>query len=305
MSTFPHAGYPIAPPTLRPVLSVGLPAFFARLADDFPLLADLDERIWGYVDLSIAERLGALVISRAEQMRDAPFWKITHFPRVKSAVQLEALAIEEATAGCLRSRCGSSFVWDAPSFADYTLDHLASLFGLRPTIDLLAALRFHTLGASDVDGATRLTRSDLQNLTRHPRTWPSYSHKFFPVLSKAWTLTDLSISVRTYNCLNALIRRGVINDVADLSRLTIRHVMQLYAFGVVSLVDLLKAIEPMILDALLTQASPNLSAAEAPIRRPTKQVPSEGASRLHSPQSSSLPPIGIFPRFLRPPRLRI
>jgi hypothetical protein len=61
--TFPYQGYPIAPRSLRPILSVGLPASFARLAHAFPLIADLDERIWAYVDQSAAERLGELVVS--------------------------------------------------------------------------------------------------------------------------------------------------------------------------------------------------------------------------------------------------
>jgi len=65
VSKFPYPGYPIAPRTLRPILSVGLPVSFARLTDAFPLLADLDERIWSYVDSSVAEQLGNLVVLRA------------------------------------------------------------------------------------------------------------------------------------------------------------------------------------------------------------------------------------------------
>jgi hypothetical protein len=282
VSVFPHPGYPIAAPTLRPVLSVGLPGSFVRLADDFPLVADLDERIWGYVDLGVAAHLAGLVISRAQQMRDAPFWKLTRFPRLKRELQLEDLAIEEATAVCLRSTRGRLFVSDASGLAQYSLDHIVSILGVRPTVDLLAVLSFHTVEASDSDESYRLSRTDLQDLIRHPHAWPSYSQKFFPVLSKAWSLADLSLSVRAYNCLATLIRRTVINDVADLSRLKVNEIMELPNFGVVSLVTLLEAIDPLVLDAL---------AAPTPVSRvvvpncPTAEAFSEVANRLHSPQT--------------------
>jgi len=281
LSDFPHSGYPIAAPTLRPILSVGLPATFARLAGDFPLLADLDERIWGYVDLSVAERLASLVISRGQQMRDAPFWKLTRFPHLKRELQLEDLAIEEATAVCLRSPGGKLFISDATSLAQYTLDDLVSMFGVRPVIDLLAVLSFHTLKIPGLDERSRLSRIDLQQLINHPHTWRSYAQWSFPILSRTWTVADLPFSVRTYNCLNSLIRQQVIDEVADLSQLTVRQIMELPNFGVASLVDLLESIDPLVLDVPATQGAAVVSRRN----RPTQQALSETVTQMDCPQS--------------------
>ena len=175
-------------------MSVGLPATFARLAGDFPLLADLDERIWAYADLSVAGRLADLVISRVEQMRDAPFWRLTRFPPLKCEVQLEDLAIEVATKVSLRNAYGGLFVSSMSGLASYTLDHFVSTFGIRPTVDLLAALRFHTLETPNVDGSSRLAGTDVQQLIHQPRTWPFYAQWFFPVLSRSWTLAARGVN---------------------------------------------------------------------------------------------------------------
>lgn len=270
MSSFPHSGYPIAPPTLRPILSVGLPTSFAPLAGDFPLLADIDERIWDYVDLSVAERLASLVIARAQQMRDAPFWKLTRFPRLKCEVQIDNLAIEAATEICVRRACGKSLVQGTANIFDYQLDRIVSMFGVRPTVDLLAAVRFHTLEVPSVNDGSRLSRSDLQHLIRRPGAWHLYAQCFFPVLTTTWGLSDLLLSVRTYNCLDVLIQQHVIEDLAGLSQLTVGQMMKQPNFGVLSLVDLLEAIDPLVLDA--TRDQPSASVSGVTLRNRTSET---------------------------------
>src|SRR4051812_40235532 len=101
MSRFPHLGFPIAPRLLRPVLSTGLPRAFTRLVGRFSALADLDETVWEYVDQSVADILGNLVITRASQMRSAPFWRLTYFPELTEGRQLNEVPTEQPTYECL------------------------------------------------------------------------------------------------------------------------------------------------------------------------------------------------------------
>ena len=103
MPRFSYPGYPIAPRLLRPILSIGLPVSYSRLAHDFPLLADLDEGIWAYVDQSVADILGRLVIARTRQMCTSPFWRLTYFPKFPQALNLADIQIEQPTYECLRN----------------------------------------------------------------------------------------------------------------------------------------------------------------------------------------------------------
>ncbi len=259
MSRFPYPGYPAAPPLLRPILSVGLPLSFARLADDFPLLADLDERIWAYVDRSAAERLGNLVIARAGQMRFARFWRITYFPKLTQGLQLDDIQIEQPTYECLSGVFKRDLPGGLASLAQYTLDHVISEIpgsGIRPLVDLLAAVHFHTVEASIADETgDRLTAADVRYMIRTPTAWRSLSHKYFPRLPKTAGLEDLQLSVRAHNCIDALFKEGVISDLAGLSRLTVGQVMNRSNFGLKSQIELLKGIDPLVLEPASVQTT--------------------------------------------------
>ena len=271
MSAFPHPGYPVAPALLRPVLSVGLPGSLACLSVDFPLLADLDERIWAYVDRSVAEHLGQLVISRAGQMKSAPFWRRTYFPRLDAGLHLEEIHIEDFTYQCLGRMFKDNVADCLPSLTKYTLGYLVSEvpgFGIRPLIDLLAAVHFQIVDTTTAaDPSDRLTIVDLQTIVKSPSCWPSYSDKYFPSLTTTANLEELQLSVRAHNTIEALVKDSVILDLADLSRLTVRQLMERPNFGRYSLVLLLKSIEPFALEPLYPQpASPH---AIAPSANPT------------------------------------
>ena len=250
MSEFPHPGYPIAPQLLRPVLSVGLPASFARLTGTFPLLADLDERIWSYVDRAVAERLGNLVITRAYQMRTAAFWRMTYFPRLTSALRLDDIRIERFTYESLSSLFAREIPEGLAGLAKFTLDRLISeIFGVKPLIDLLVAVHFHIeQSPMSRQAVARLTRDDIETIIRTPTAWLSHSHKYFPFLPKTVSLEDLQLSVRAHNCIDTLLKEGVISDLADLSRLTVGQVMDRANFGLRSLPELLNEIEPLVLE---------------------------------------------------------
>ena len=248
MSEFPHPGYPIAPHLLRPVLSVGLPVSFARLTDTFPLLADLDERIWSYVDRPVAECLGNFVITRAYQMRTAVFWRMTYFPRLTSALRLDDIRIERVTYQSLSSLFAREIPEGLTDLAKFTLDRLiAEVFGVKPLIDLLAAVHFHIdHSPMSNEEVARLTRDDIEAIIRKPTTWRLYSHKFFPFLPKTASKNDLPLSVRVDTCICLLIEEGLIHNLASLSQLTLRQVMERQNLGVKSLAILLQGISPLV-----------------------------------------------------------
>ncbi len=259
MSRFPHPGYPIAPRLLRPILSIGLPVSYARLGGDFPLLADLDESIWSYVDRSVADLLGNLVITRAGQMRSAPFWRLTYFPRLTQDLQLDDIQIEQRTYECLSSLFKRELPEGLASLAEYTLDGAVSEipgFGIRPLVDLLAALHFQMTDTPVVGEAVdRLNLPQLQRIIRKPSAWRSYSDKYLPFLPKTASLEELQLSVRAQNCISGLLKDRVISDLADLSLLTLGQIMERSNFGLKSLIELLDEIQPLVLEPAPVQAS--------------------------------------------------
>jgi hypothetical protein len=229
-------------------LSIGLPSSFIALANDFPLLADLDERVWAYVDQSVAMRLASLVIAHIQQMRDAPYWKRTHFPRLIGNPKIEDLILEEATYecfNCMFSRLQIEYVSD---LTNYDLDRLVSEAGMRPLADMLAAVRFCSIEEPAQIFSARLSGADLQYLAARPSAWPTYSRHLFPQLSEASSLDELPLTVRARNCVSSLITQGIISQISDLSHLTLSQLMGLPNFGIGSLSALLQALSPLAID---------------------------------------------------------
>lgn len=210
MSRFPNPGYPIAPRLLRPILSIGLPLSFVRLGDRFPLLADLDETIWTYVDQSVADIRANLVITRTGRMRSVPFWRVTYFPKLTQGLQLGDIQVERSTYECLRGAFNGELPEGLPSLAQYTLDHAVSTipgFGIRPLVDLLDAVQLHEADNSMADDAgDRLDLAQLQRIIQSPRTWSHYSGKYLPHLPKTVRLEELQLSARAYSCVDIRAR---------------------------------------------------------------------------------------------------
>ena len=250
MAKFPYPGYPIAPRSLRPILSIGLPASFDRLADAFPLLADLDERVWAYVDQSAAERLAYLVVSRAGQMRSAEFWRVTYFPQLTQRLQLEDIRLEQPTYEAMRSLCLREIPDGLAGLSHFSLGQLISEvpgFGVKPLVDLLAAVHFYIDDLPIRDqGTERLTRENVEAIIRTPSAWRTYSHKYFPILPITASQDDLGFSARADNCVRSLVEDGVIPNFSGLLQLTLRQVMERHNFGAKSLGVLLKEIRPLI-----------------------------------------------------------
>ena len=259
MSRFPHQGYPIAPRLLRPILSIGLPSSYVRLEGDFPLLADLDESIWGYVDQTVADFLGNLVIARAGEMRSAPFWRLTYFPKLARGVQLADVQIERTTFECLSSAVARELPEGLASLEQYTLDRAVSEipgFCIRPLVDLLSALHFHRTDTPMAkDAGDRLNLAQLQSIIREPNAWRSYSDRFLPFIPKTASLEELQLSARALNCIHGLLNESVISNLSDLSRLTLGQIMERPNFGVRSLIELLDQICPLVLEAVPVQSS--------------------------------------------------
>jgi DNA-directed RNA polymerase alpha subunit len=281
LSRFPNPGYPIAPRLLRPILSIGLPLAFARLGDKFPLLADLDETAWAYVDQSVADILGDLVIIRARQVPFAKFWRRTYFPTLTQGLQLCDIQIEQPTHECLSNAFERELSEGLPSLAQYTLDHVLSKTGIRPFIDLLTAVHFYIVDNSMAgDVGDRLELAQLRRIIRTPSTWRAYSCCYFPFLPKTARLEDLQLSVRGHNCMRGLLEEGVISDLADLSRLTLGQIMGCSNFGLMSLIELLKEIQPLILESASLHASASLAGVAPSVQGSAPLVDGASAKKL-------------------------
>jgi hypothetical protein len=254
VAKFPYPGYPIAPRSLRPILCIGLPASFARLADAFPLMADLDDRVWAYVDQSAAEHLAYLVVSRASQMRSAEFWRVTYFPQLTQRVQLEDIQLEQPTYEAMRSLFLREIPDGLAGLSHFSLGQLISEvpgFGVKPLVDLLAAVNFYIDDSPISDqGSERLTKENVEVIIRTPSAWRTYSHKYFPILPITASQDDLGFSARADNCVRTLVEDRVIPNFSGLSQLTLRQVMKRHNFGAKSLGVLLKEIRPLILQPL-------------------------------------------------------
>jgi DNA-directed RNA polymerase alpha subunit len=267
---------------MRPILSIGLPRAFSRLVGRFDLLADLDETVWSYVDQGVADMLGNLVITRAGQMRSAPFWRLTYFPKLKQELQLDDIQIERTTYECLKRRLPEGL----SSLARYTLNFVTSEipgFGIRPLVDLLTAVHFHTADNSmPGDAGDRLELIQLQRIIRTPNAWHSYSGKYLPFVPKTASLEELQLSVRAHNCIDGLLKECVISDLADISRLTVGQIMERSNFGLKSLIELLKEIQPLVLEFVPVQATAPQVGIAPSVQATAPQVRSASSDQLSS-----------------------
>ncbi len=78
---------------------------------------------------------------------------------------------------------------------------------------------------------------------------PAITQRHLPALPEGTCVEDLQLEVRSYNCLQRLIERGVIANLNELETLTIGKMLKTRNFGAKSLVDLLTSIETFHLPA--------------------------------------------------------
>jgi len=95
-----------------------------------------------------------------------------------------------------------------------------------------------------------LKRSEVENLLRVPHLFSKaeVQARRFPQLAASLRIGDLRTSVRVHNCLRELERYEGLSDLSQLSRFTIGKLLHLKNFGRISLINLLSAALPMILD---------------------------------------------------------
>jgi hypothetical protein len=214
-------------------------------------------------------------------MRSAPFWRLTYFPKLTQGVQLADIQIERPTYESLSRVFGKELPEGLASLAQYTLNRAVSElpgFGIRPLVDLLTALHFHTTDTPIAgDAGDRLNLAQLQRIIRKPSAWHSYSDKYLPFLPKTASLEELQLSVRAQNCICALLKDCVISDLADLSRLTLAQIMDRSNFGLKSLIELLDEIQPLVLEPLPVQAT----------------TPNVGGTFVASSVQTSAPAVGV------------
>lgn len=122
----------------------------------------------------------------------------------------------------------------AKELHDCTIAEELKLFDLDENVwNLFGSEVCHKLGnviISQVRARTNTLPAEIRN--RH-----------LPPLPEWTRLEDLDIEVRSFNCVNRLIERGVVPSVSGLSNMTIGNVLRTKNFGVKSLVDLLTSLE--------------------------------------------------------------
>src|SRR5260370_42709891 len=95
-----------------------------------------------------------------------------------------------------------------------------------------------------------LKRSEVEKLLRVPHLFSKaeVQARRFPQLAVSLRIGDLRTSVRVQNCLRELERYEGLSDLSQLSRFTIGKLLHLKNFGRISLINLLSAALPVILD---------------------------------------------------------
>jgi len=203
-------------------------------------------------------------------MRSEPFWRLTYFPGLAQRLRLNDLKIERSTYESFNSLFLKEIPDGLAALSHFSLDRLASHVGVKPLVDLLAAVHFY-IDQSPMSrpDSERLNRNDIEVMIRKPETWHSYSHKHFPLLPKAARYEDLGLSVRADNCIRELIKSEVISDVWELSQLTVHQLMKQPNFGLKSLATLLDGISALVLEPIANEmglASQSLAIEKSTIR---------------------------------------
>src|ERR1035438_2817731 len=86
----------------------------------------------------------------------------------------------------MRSLCLREIPDGLAGLSHFSLGQLISEvpgFGVKPLVDLLAAVHFYIDDLPIRDqGTERLTRENVEAIIRTPSAWRIYSHKYFPIL---------------------------------------------------------------------------------------------------------------------------
>ena len=247
ISRYPRRGHPIAPSMLSPLLR-------CKAKKVGVCLADLDANSWDRFGESMCQALGRTVVQRLSSQASeivARFGSRRVAPPGSSLKRCQ-LELEVRTYNCL----GNIDVDEREDgIASLTIRDVLSIhaFGVKSLVDLLtsveAALRAQHAqhGKPDPSGDSarpfhsgRLPEGTCDLLRRSGFIPTSLADTKIPSLPRGTKLQDLKLRVRTEN---ALAKAGFQRNLNAIGELTLRHAIEIPAFGTESLCDLLEAIE--------------------------------------------------------------
>lgn len=198
---------------------------------------------------------------------NVPEWiKKISLPELSQNFNFEKINLQKRTKNCFL-RIG---IWYEPHrLKDFTIDDLLRVknFGFRSLLDLLSKLEIFlrsSVNDKDYDNSIFLNDSKFledkevnyydtfvkalhiieTNFERRTRKYPKWVGKMkMPQLPEEFDYFELGLKIRTENALN---RIEVWEDPQRLSNKTIRDLLTLKNFGVLSLLDLMKNLEPYV-----------------------------------------------------------
>jgi hypothetical protein len=248
---YPRRNERLAPDLLQSVLDVPVPAG-RDLDGEFRglRLVELDETVWSRYPPETCERLGRAIVHRVQQAVYPELHRPAnvYLPLPSKAFALETLSIETRTFNALSEYRKRYPLYEPSDWAAVSLWQLLALpaFGAKSLVDFLCAYETlcHSVARADFgvnDQLTQIIAADCSTL----REW--LKDEAAPVLSvlldvpipsppDGATLATLRLKLRTAN---AIRRAGYADNLAGLSAMTIRELLDWPNFGITSLRDLL------------------------------------------------------------------
>jgi hypothetical protein len=195
------------------------------------------------------------------------------FPHLAASTRIADLRVSVRVQNCLRYLETYHGLTDLSLLSRFTIGQLLRLenFGLKSMIDLLSAVipiildhatnPVHLADHEDDTGSLSLslrfekttcplTRAEAEELLRSPHSLmrDEVRMRRFPRLVASVRITDLPVSVRVQNCIRDLEKYDGLTDLSLLSRFTLGQLLHTKNFGRKSLINLLSAALPIMLD---------------------------------------------------------
>lgn len=276
ISTYPRYGFRLAPLALKEILDVYAPKHLVK--QENIKLFELDESSWKRFGSDNCLTLSEIIIKRCNAFFFLMPTEITEkiIPQFSHLENLQNIELESATFDCLEN----SFSNKKNVFSKLTVGKLLNYrcLGMRGLIDLLTSLEtgkldkvfheqikptfrnyFNKKNKRSVSGKiSKIISSEESyydifvkalhivesNFERRTRKYPKWVGKMkMPLLPQEFNYFELELKIRTENALNKI---GIWEEPQRLSNKTVKDLLTLKNFGVLSLLDLMKNLEPYV-----------------------------------------------------------
>lgn len=308
ISTYPRYGFRLAPIALKEILDVYAPKHLVK--QENIKLFELDESSWERFGSDNCLALSEIIIKRCNAFFFLMPAEITqrNIPQFSQLNNLQNIELENSTFDCLKN----SFSNKKVNFEKLTVGKLLNYrcLGMRGLIDLLTSLEtgrldkafheqikpkfrnyFNKKNKRSVSGKISKTISSKTisneesyydifvkalhiietNFMRRTRKYPKWVGKMkMPLLPQEFNYFELQLKIRTENALNKI---GIWEEPQRLSNKTVRDLLTLKNFGVLSLLDLMKSLEPCV-KQFHSNISEGIRISQKPLFESTSYQPS-------------------------------